>query len=75
MQAYISSRVPPDTLDVLGVVMEDTGALKLLPLFQHVPYPHTLVPAASGQVGTRSRPIRTLHLILMALQGTAALEL
>ena len=74
-EAYICSRVPPDTLYVLSVVVQHTGTLKLLPLLQYVPHPHTLVPATGGEVGPRPWPIRTLHLILMTLQGTTALEL
>ena len=74
-EAYICSRVPPDTLYILSVVVQHTGTLKLLPLLQYVPHPHTLVSATGGEVGPRPRPIRTLHLILMTLQGTTALEL
>lgn len=72
--AYIGSRVPLDTLNILRVVVKNTGAFKLFTIFQNIPDPHTLVSATSRQVGSISGPGWWLHLIFMAFQCTATLE-
>lgn len=66
--------MPYDSLDVLGVAIDDAGTLILIILFD-LPDPDGLVPAAGGQVLAGTGPRHALHLVLVPFEGGHALEL
>jgi len=59
--------VPLDHLDVLRVLLQHGGALKVV-VGLDLPHPHALVAPARGQQRARGGPCHALDLVLVALQ-------
>ena len=64
----VEDRVPLHHLDVLRVACQHRGTLELVP-WQHLPYPHRLVPAARGEQRPGRAPRHALHLVLVPLHA------